>query len=53
MKSCVKNETKRTAVLSLSTLGFIACFAVWVIFSIIGKPIQAELGLNNSVSAML
>lgn len=53
MKSCVKNETKRTAVLSLSTLSFIACFAVWVIFSIIGKPIQAELGLNNTEFGML
>lgn len=47
------NETKRSLVLSMSTLGFVACFAVWVIFSIIGKPIQAELGLNNTEFGML
>lgn len=45
--------TKRSLVLSMSTLGFVACFAVWVIFSIIGKPIQAELGLTNVQFGML
>ena len=33
--------------LSLSTVAFTACFAVWTIFSIIGVAIKAELGLNE------
>ena len=33
--------------LTLSTVAFTACFAVWTIFSIIGVAIKAELGLNE------
>ncbi|MDP3961978.1 MAG: MFS transporter, partial [Pseudorhodobacter sp.] len=33
--------------LTLSTIAFTACFAVWTIFSIIGVAIKAELGLNE------
>ena len=37
----------RSRALALSTIAFTACFAVWTIFSIIGVPIKAELGLNE------
>lgn len=42
----VSNGDQRRA-LSLSTVAFTACFAVWTIFSIIGVAIKAELGLNE------
>lgn len=33
--------------LTLSTIAFTACFAVWTIFSIIGVEIKKELSLNE------
>lgn len=41
----MKTETR---VLGMSTFDFAICFAAWVIFSIIGKPIQQELSLSNA-----
>jgi len=41
------SEAERTRALSLSTVAFTACFAVWTIFSIIGVEIKAELGLSE------
>jgi NNP family nitrate/nitrite transporter-like MFS transporter len=41
------SEGERTRALSLSTVAFTACFAVWTIFSIIGVEIKAELGLSE------
>ena len=32
----------------LSTFAFTVCFAVWMIFSIIGIQISQQLGLNDS-----
>ncbi|MBI2383385.1 MAG: NarK/NasA family nitrate transporter [Gammaproteobacteria bacterium] len=32
----------------MNTLGFTACFAVWVMFSIIGIPIKTGLALNDT-----
>ncbi len=40
-------EHRSTAILASSTLAFSACFAVWVIFSVIGIPIKAQLGLSE------
>ena len=34
-------------VLTLSTIAFTLMFAVWLMFGILGKPIQAEFGLDN------
>ncbi|RMB62108.1 MFS transporter [Tessaracoccus antarcticus] len=34
-------------VLTLSTIAFTLMFAVWLMFGILGKPIQAEFGLSN------
>jgi NNP family nitrate/nitrite transporter-like MFS transporter len=44
---------KQTSVLSLSTLAFTTCFAVWVMFSIIGIPIKSNLGLNETEFGLL
>lgn len=39
--------TQQTSVLIMSTLAFTACFAVWMMFSIIGIPIKTSLHLNE------
>ena len=46
-------ESQRRAALGASTIAFMACFAVWTIFSIIGIRIQKELGLNNAEFGLL
>ncbi|WP_323780944.1 MFS transporter [Thalassovita sp.] len=43
----------QTRALSLSTIAFTACFAVWTIFSIIGVAIKAELSLNDTQFGLL
>lgn len=45
--------TQQTLVLTMSTLGFTACFAVWVIFSIIGIPIKTNLQLTDTQFGLL
>lgn len=37
----------RTRVLVMSTLGFTVMFAVWLMFGILGIPIQKELGISD------
>ncbi len=44
---------KQISVLSMSTLAFTVCFAVWVMFSIIGIPIKTNLGLNETQFGLL
>jgi len=44
---------KQVSVLTLSTLAFTVCFAVWGMFSIIGIPIKASLGLNETQFGLL
>jgi MFS transporter, NNP family, nitrate/nitrite transporter len=39
-------KTKQWSVAIMSTLEFIACFAVWMMFGVIGIPIKKELALN-------
>ena len=46
-------EGQRRRALGASTLAFMACFAVWTIFSIIGIRIQKELGLSNAQFGLL
>lgn len=36
------------AVLTMSTIAFTVMFAVWLMFGILGKPIQEEFGLTDS-----
>lgn len=40
-------------VLVVTTWAFIVCFAVWLMFGVIGIPIQDELGLNGLQFGML
>jgi len=44
---------KQMSVLTLSTFSFTICFAVWVMFSVIGIPIKAMLGLNETEFGLL
>ncbi len=44
---------QRTRALVLVTLAFAVCFAVWVIFSIIGVQLQAELGFSQTAFGLL
>lgn len=43
----------QTAALSLSTLAFTVCFAVWTIFAIVGVQIQKDLGLSDTQLGIL
>lgn len=40
-------SARRQRVLWLSTVAFTLMFAVWLMFGVLGVPIQAELGLTN------
>ena len=44
----VITETQRRRALGASTIAFMASFAVWTLFSIIGIRIQKELGLSDT-----
>jgi len=44
---------QQTRALSLSTIAFICCFAVWTIFSILGIQIKQELGLSDTQFGLL
>lgn len=44
---------KQLSVLGGSTLAFTICFAVWVMFSIIGIPIKSSLNLNETEFGLL
>ena len=41
------------AVLFASTLAFMVCFAVWMMFGVIGIPLKDTLGLNNTQFGLL
>lgn len=47
------DNSQRNQALSLSTIAFTACFAVWTIFSIIGVEIQRELSLTETQFGLL
>lgn len=50
----MQNDYKQSrAVLILSTFAFAACFSVWVIFAIIGIPIQSSLDLSPTEFGLL
>ena len=42
-----ESTTGPNRVLWLSTIGFTLMFAVWLMFGILGKPIQQEFGLTE------
>lgn len=46
-------KTKQISVLVMNTFAFTACFAVWVMFSIIGIPIKELLSLSETQFGIL
>lgn len=46
-------KTMAYSVLTMNTVAFTACFAVWVMFSIIGIPIKTGLQLNDTQFGLL
>ncbi len=46
-------KTDQTRALTLSTIAFAVCFAIWTIFSILGIQIKQDLGLNDTQFGLL
>lgn len=46
-------KQKQLSVLVMSTLAFTVCFAIWMMFAVIGVPIKNELGLNETEFGIL
>lgn len=46
-------RTQQLSVLTMNTVGFTACFAVWVMFSVIGIPIKTGLNLSDTQFGLL
>ncbi len=46
-------KTNQTRALTLSTLAFTVCFAIWTVFSILGVQIKQDLGLNDTEFGLL
>lgn len=44
---------KAWRVLGVSTFAFVVCFAIWMVFGVIGIPIRKELGLNATEFGLL
>jgi NNP family nitrate/nitrite transporter-like MFS transporter len=44
---------QQIGVLGSSTFAFTICFAVWMIFAVLGIPIKAQLGLNETEFGLL
>ena len=44
---------KQISVLASSTFAFTICFAVWMMFAVLGIPIKARLGLNETQFGLL
>ncbi len=47
------HRTKQLMVLTMSTLAFTVCFAVWMMFAVIGIPLKQILHLNETQFGML
>lgn len=47
------SATNQKLALSLTTLAFTACFAVWTIFAIIGVQIKQDMGLSDTQFSLL
>ena len=46
-------RTKQISVVSASTFAFTVCFAVWMMFAVIGIPIKQNLGLSETQFGVL
>ena len=52
-QASIITEGQRRWALAASTISFMACFALWTIFSIIGIQIKKQLGLNDTEFGLL
>jgi len=48
-----QGDARSVRVLLVSTFAFLICFAIWMMFGVIGIPIRRELGLNASEFGLL
>ena len=48
-----KQNNKATTVLVSSTFAFTICFAIWMMFAVLGIPIKKMLGLNETEFGLL
>ncbi len=46
-------RTQQILVVTMATLGFTVCFAIWMMFGVIGIPIRDSLGLNATQFGLL
>jgi MFS transporter, NNP family, nitrate/nitrite transporter len=46
-------QGRQISVLASSTFAFTICFAVWMMFAVLGIPIKAKLGLNETQFGLL
>ena len=44
---------KQASVLVMSTVAFTVCFAIWMMFAVIGIPLKQSLGLNETQFGLL
>ncbi len=51
--SVTPRSQQQLSVLVMSTLAFTVCFAVWMMFAVIGIPIKAQLHLNETEFGLL
>ncbi|CAL61822.1 putative Nitrite extrusion protein (Nitrite facilitator) NarK [Herminiimonas arsenicoxydans] len=47
------NNKQQISVLASSTFAFTICFAVWMIFAVLGIPVKTQLGLNETEFGLL
>lgn len=52
-RAMATHKHRQISVLIMNTFAFTVCFAVWVMFSIIGIPIKTALGLNETQFGIL
>lgn len=53
MATTVKSNNKAVQVLASSTFAFTICFAIWMMFAVLGIPIKKQLGLNETEFGLL
>lgn len=49
----MKSGSKQISVLVSSTFAFTICFAIWMMFAVLGIPIKTNLGLNETQFGLL
>jgi NNP family nitrate/nitrite transporter-like MFS transporter len=49
----MKTDRRPLLVLTSSTFAFTICFAIWMMFAVLGIPIKARLGLNETEFGLL